>query len=161
MAKARAIPEGKGGVIPHLVVQGAAKAIDFYKKAFGAEEEMRLPTPDGRVLHAGLRIAGAHVFLADDFPESCGGTPRSPQALKGTPVTLHFYVDDVDAAIKRAQSAGAIVIMPAQDMFWGDRYGVVQDPFGHQWSLATHTQDLTPEQIAKNAQAACSQPPKK
>jgi PhnB protein len=159
MAKTRAIPEDKEGIIPHLVVRDAATAIEFYKKAFGAEEVMRLPAPDGRVLHAALAIGGTHVFLADDFPEWCGGKSRHPTALGGTPVTLHQYVNDVDAAIRRAQSAGATVKMPADDMFWGDRYGVIEDPFGHQWSLATHTRDVTPEEMSRAAKQMFSAPP--
>jgi PhnB protein len=126
------------GVVPHLVVSGGAAAIDFYKKAFGAEEIMRMPAEDGkRLMHAEIRIGPSTIYLADDFPEFCGGKSRSPASLGGTPVTIHQYVRDCDAAIKRAADAGATVTMPAQDMFWGDRYGQVKDPFGHQWSFAT------------------------
>jgi uncharacterized glyoxalase superfamily protein PhnB len=157
MAKTRAIPEGQEGLIPHLVVKDAAKAIEFYKSAFGAEELSRLPSPDGRIMHAALRIASSHVFLADDFPEYCGGKSRNPAALGGTPITLHTYVNDVDAAIKRAQSAGATVKSPATDMFWGDRYGVVEDPFGHQWSLASHIKDVSPEEMSRGAQQMIAQ----
>ena len=151
MAKARPIPEGQEGLIPHLVVNNAAKAIAFYKSAFGAEELSRVPSPDGRIAHASLRIASTHVYLSDDFPEFCGGKPRHPGALGGTPVTLHCYVNDVDAAIQRAQTAGATIKAPASDMFWGDRYGVVEDPFGHQWSIATHIKEVTPDDIARGA----------
>ncbi len=105
-----------------------ADAIEFYKKAFGAEEVVRMPAPDGtRIMHAEIRIGARPVFLADDFPEYCGGKSQSPKALGGTPVTIHRYVENCDAAIKRAQQTGATVKMPAQDMFWGDRYGVVTD----------------------------------
>jgi len=157
MAKTRPIPDGKEGIIPHLVVENAAKAIEFYKMAFGAEELSRVPSPDGRVLHAALRVGSSTVFLADDFPEWCGGKSRHPLALGGTPITLHQYVTDVDASIRRAHAAGAAVKAPAEDMFWGDRYGVVEDPFGHSWSLATHVKDLTPEEMARGAQQAFAQ----
>lgn len=126
------------GIVPHLVVDGAARAIDFYKKAFGAEEVRRVPAEDGkRLMHAQLQIGPSTLYLCDDFPEYCGGKSSAPTSLKGTPVTLHQYVKDCDAALKRAADAGAKVTMPAQDMFWGDRYGQVTDPFGHLWSFAT------------------------
>jgi uncharacterized glyoxalase superfamily protein PhnB len=153
------IPAGREGLIPHLVCSPCAKAIEFYKKAFGAEEMDRAPAPDGRIMHAAIRIGGAPVFLVDDFPEYCGGKSQTPQALGGTPVTIHRYVPDCDAAIERAQKAGATVQMPPADMFWGDRYGVVVDPFGHSWSFATHLRDLTPEEIAKGMEEAFAQPP--
>jgi PhnB protein len=159
MAKAKPIPDGCEGVIPHLVVKGGGDAIDFYKKAFGAEEVFRLPSPDGRIMHAELRVGDSLLYVADDFPEMCGGQSRNPRSLKGTPVTVHRYVNDVDKVLQRAKDAGASVKMPATDMFWGDRYGVVEDPFGHQWSFATHTQDLTPEQIGQAAAKAFSQGP--
>jgi PhnB protein len=140
------IPPGHENLIPHLVCNSCSEAIEFYKKAFGAEEVHRMPAPDGRrIMHAAIRIGKSYVFLVDDFPEFCGGVSSSPTALKGTPVTLHHYVENCDAAIKRAQDAGATVAMPAQDMFWGDRYGVVIDPFGHKWSFATHVKDVTPD----------------
>lgn len=142
------IPAGHENLIPHLVCDPCSQAIEFYKKAFGAEEVRRAPAPDGlRIMHAQIRIGNSFVFLVDDFPEFCGGKSESPAALKGTPVTIHRYVEDCDAAIERAVKAGATVLMPAGDMFWGDRYGVVTDPFGHKWSFATHIQDLTPEQM--------------
>jgi PhnB protein len=149
------IPAGSEGLIPHLVCDPCADAIEFYKKAFGAEEVCRMPAPDGgRIMHAEIRIGGRPLFLADDFPEYCDGKSSSPKALGGTPVTIHQYVEDCDAAIRRAADAGATVVMPAEDMFWGDRYGVVLDPFGHKWSLATHVSDLTPEEMAEAARAA-------
>ena len=151
------IPDGQEGLIPHLVCSPAAQAIDFYKKAFGAEEVHRMPAPDGkRLMHAAIRIEGRYVFLADDFSEYCGGKSQSPQSLGGTPVTIHRYVKDCDAAMERAVKAGATVVMPASDMFWGDRYGLVKDPFGHSWSLATHIADPTPEEMQKAMQAVCS-----
>jgi uncharacterized glyoxalase superfamily protein PhnB len=132
-------------ITPHLVVDGAADAIEFYKKAFGAQEVMRMPGPDGKLGHAMLRIGDSMLMLADEYPqwESFG-----PLALKGSPVTLHLSVPDVDAAFARALEAGATVRMPLADMFWGDRYGIVQDPFGHRWSLATHIRDVSPEEMA-------------
>lgn len=127
----------KHGLIPHLVVNGAAKAVEFYKVALGAVEVSRMPEENGtRLLHVELRIGDAAIFLCDDFPEFCGGTKRAPEQGKPTPVTLHLDVTDCDAAIARAADAGAIVNMPARDMFWGDRYGKVTDPFGHEWSFA-------------------------
>ena len=126
------------GIVPHLCVNGAAAAIDFYKKAFGAEEIMRMPEEGGnRLMHAEIRIGPSTVYLADDFPEYCDGKSRSATTLGGTPITLHQYVRDCDAAIKRAADAGATVTMAAQDMFWGDRYGQVKDPYGLQWAFAT------------------------
>jgi uncharacterized glyoxalase superfamily protein PhnB len=133
-------------LMPHLVCAGAAKAIDFYKKAFGAVEMMRLPGKDGRLIHAAVEINGACVMLVDEMPEWGALSPRS---LKGTPVTVHLNVDDVDAAFKRAVKAGATPIMPVADMFWGDRYGVIEDPFGHRWSIATHMRDMTAKEIQK------------
>lgn len=149
------IPAGHEGLIPHLVCESCSEAIAFYSKAFGAEEISRAPAPDGsRIMHAAMRIGKNVFFLNDDFPEFCGGQSQSPKALGGTPVTIHRYVPDCDAAIKRAQDAGAMVIMPAMDMFWGDRYGMVQDPFGHKWSIATHVKDLTPEEVMKGMNEA-------
>jgi uncharacterized glyoxalase superfamily protein PhnB len=154
------IPAGQEGLIPHLVCAPCAEALEFYKEAFGAEELCRMPAPDGtRIMHAAIKIDGRPVFLADDFPEYADGKSVSPKALGGTAVTLHRYVNDCDAAIKRAQQAGATVKMPAMDMFWGDRYGVVTDPFGHDWAFATHISDPTPEEVAQGAQAAFAQAP--
>ena len=156
---ANPIPAGSEGMIPHLVCDRCADAIEFYKKAFGAEERSRMPAPDGkRVMHAEILIDGRPLFLADDFPEYCGGKATSPKALGATPVTIHRYVKDCDAAMKRAEDAGATIKMPAMDMFWGDRYGVVVDPFGHSWSFATHQRDLSPDEVAKGAAAAFAHP---
>jgi len=148
------IPEGCEGIITHLCVKGGAEAIEFYKKAFGAEEMARMPGPDGRIMHAELRIGASLVYLGDDFPEFCGGKEHHPNALGGSPVTIHQYVKDCDAAIQKAAEAGATVTMPAADMFWGDRYGKVTDPFGHTWAFATHVRDMSPEEMAKAASAA-------
>jgi PhnB protein len=141
------VPDGMHTLTPHLVCDGAAAAIEFYKKAFGATEETRLPGHDGRLMHAQVRIGDSAVMLVDEWPDMGAVGPKK---LKGSPVTLHLYVTDVDAAYKRAVDAGATATMPPADMFWGDRYGVLQDPFGHQWSLATHQRDLTPEEITRN-----------
>ncbi|MGE0386990.1 MAG: VOC family protein [Gammaproteobacteria bacterium] len=151
MAGIKPIPDGASSVTPHLVIAGAAQAIDFYTRAFGAVEKFRLPTPEGRLMHAEIRVGNSTVMLVDDFPEHGS---RSPPTLGGTPITLHLYVEDADAVLARAAAAGARVIMPVQEMFWGDRYGVVEDPFGHRWSIATHVRDLSPEEIARAAAAA-------
>jgi len=141
------IPAGMHTLTAHIICEGAADAIAFYKKAFHAEELARLPGPGGKIMHAAVRIGDSVLMLMDDFAEwgSLG-----PKALKGTPVTLHLYVNDVDAAMKQAVDAGATLAMPAEDMFWGDRYGQVVDPFGHRWSIATHQFDYTPEEIQQN-----------
>ncbi|MDO9005320.1 MAG: VOC family protein [Aquabacterium sp.] len=138
------IPDGMHSLTPHLVCAGAAEAIEFYKKAFNATEMARLPGPDGKLMHAAVRIGDSVLMLVDEFPQ--WGT-LGPLALKGSPVVLHLYVEDVDAQVKQAVAAGAKLTMPVTDMFWGDRYGQVEDPFGHKWSVATHTRDLTPEEI--------------
>lgn len=131
-------------VSPHLVCDDASAAIDFYKRAFGAVEMMRLPTPSGKLAHACVTINEAPVMLVDENAEF---GMLGPKALGGTPVTIHLMVDDVDSFVARAQEAGATVVMPVADMFWGDRYGVLEDPFGHHWSVATHQRDLTLEEI--------------
>src|SRR5437868_2128191 len=124
MSKSNGIlPRGHENLIPHLVCSPVSEAIEFYKKAFGAEEVMRMPAPDGRMMHAEIRLGASYIFLADDFPEYCGGKSQTAKALGGTPVTIHRYVPDCDAAIKRAVDAGATLMMPPSDMFWGDRYG--------------------------------------
>lgn len=131
-------------VTPHLVCEGATAALEFYCKAFGAHEIMRLPGKEGRLMHAAIQIGDSDVMLADDFPEHGG---LGPKALKGSPVTLHLNVADVDAAYAQALAAGAQSRMAPADMFWGDRYAQVTDPFGHHWSLATHIRDVTPEEM--------------
>lgn len=149
------IPSSMEGLIPHLVCSPCAEAIAFYKKAFGAEETGCVMSPDGeRVMHASMTIAGHAFFMADDFPEYCDGASQTPLALGGTPVTIHRYVKDCDAAIDRAVEAGATVKMPPMDMFWGDRYGVVVDPFGHNWSIATHLREVSPEELKAGMEAA-------
>lgn len=146
MPKVKPVPEDMHTVTPHLVCAGAAAAIEFYKKAFGATEMMRMPAPDGRIMHACIRIGGSNVFLVDEMPE---WGALGPKALKGSPVTIHLQVEDVDAVAARAVAAGAKVTMPVADMFWGDRYGKLEDPFGHHWSVATHVRDVSPEEMKK------------
>jgi PhnB protein len=143
-----AIPEGFHTITPHLVCAGAAHALDFYARAFGAVEVSRLTGPDGRVMNAQLRIGDSMLMVCDEYPEHGGLGPRS---LKGSPVTVHLYVADVDASFDRAVAAGATAEMAPAPMFWGDRYGQLQDPFGHRWSLATREREMTPEQIRKEA----------
>ena len=148
----KAVPEGYHTLTPHLIVKGASEAIAFYKKAFGAEEIRRIPGPDGKsLIHAELKIGDSRLFLVDEFPEmGCLG----PLGIGGAPIFTHVYVEDVDAVFNQAVAAGAEVRMPLEDAFWGDRYGQLVDPFGHKWSLATHKEDLTPEEMGKRAQAA-------
>jgi PhnB protein len=156
--RVRAIPAGFHTATPGLTVRGAAEAIEFYKRAFGAQELMRMPGPDGKSLvHAEIKIGNSVIFLNDEMPDmGC----RSPQTLGASTAALHLYVPDVDAAFKRAVEAGAQVKMPVADMFWGDRFGRVADPFGHEWGLATHKEDLTPQAMAKRAQDFFAQMPK-
>ena len=138
-------------ITPHLVLRNADKAIEFYKKAFGAEEICRMPGPDGKsVMHAELKIGDSMVMLGDECPDMPG--PKSPESLGGTAVTISLYVEDVDKVYQQAVDAGATPSMPPMDMFWGDRYGKLTDPFGHDWGIATHKQDLTPEQMQKGAE---------
>jgi PhnB protein len=144
MTKVAPIPQGMHTVTPHLVCAGAAQAIDFYKRAFGATELMRVPGKDGRLMHASVRIGDSAVMLVDEMPE---WGALGPKALKGTPVTIHLYVEDVDAFAAGAVDAGAKVVMPVADMFWGARYGLLEDPFGHRWSVATQVRDVTPAEI--------------
>ena len=144
------IPPGMHTVTPHLVCAGAANAIEFYKEAFGATEVDRLAGPDGKLMHAMLRIGDSALMLVDEFPEMGA---RGPQALGGTSVTIHLSVPDVDASFARAVKAGASPRMPVMDMFWGARYGMLVDPFGHQWSIATQVKNLTIEQVRENFKA--------
>jgi uncharacterized glyoxalase superfamily protein PhnB len=146
MPKALPIPKGFTAVTPYLAIEGAAEAIEFYKRAFGAEEIARLPGPDGGVAHAEIRIGGAVIMLGEACPER---GVFGAKALKGSPVSIHLYVDDVDAVAARAQKAGAKVTMPVADMFWGDRYGTFEDPFGHRWGVATHMRDVSEAEMAE------------
>ena len=142
------IPEGYHTVTPYLVIAGAAKALEFYAKAFGAKERTRMEGPNGQVMHAEIQIGDSIIMLADEFPDM---GYRGPQAYGGTAVGLHLYVNDVDTLFKQALAAGAKEERPVQDQFYGDRTGTLRDPFGHQWSLATHKEDLTDEQIHERA----------
>ena len=147
------IPDGYHTITPHIVVKGAAEALEFYKKAFGAEELFRMSGPDGAsVVHAELKIGDSVLMMCEEFPDM--GT-KGPAAFGGTPVTMHLYVADTDEAFKRAVEAGATETMPIQNTFWGDRYGVVTDPFGHQWSIASRIEELTAEAFAKDAGCGC------
>jgi PhnB protein len=152
------IPTGFHTLSPHLIVNDGAAAIEFYKQAFGAQEQERLMAPDGKsLMHAELKIGDSMVMLGGEFPPDC----LSPKSRGGTGVFLHLYVEDADAAFARAVKAGCAERMPVSDMFWGDRYGQVQDPSGHCWSIATHKHDYTPEQIATNAKKFFDTMPKK
>jgi PhnB protein len=142
----RAIPEGFSRATPYLCCQGAAKAIDFYKAAFGATEEMRLAEPDGRIGHAEIRIGAAPIMLADEYPDM---GIKSPLSFGGTSVSIHLYVEDVDAVAKSAAAAGAKIVRPAQDQFYGDRSCTLEDPFGHRWMISTHKEDVSSEEMQR------------
>ncbi|MFZ0242989.1 MAG: VOC family protein [Desulfobacterales bacterium] len=151
MTTVKPIPEGMHTVTPHLICAGAAEAIEFYKKAFNAVEISRLAGPEGKLMHAMIRIGDSALMLVDEFPDWGSLGPRS---LKGSPVTIHLYVEDVDTFVERAVAVGAKITMPVADMFWGDRYGQLEDPFGHRWSVATHVRNLSPEEAQRAAQKA-------
>ena len=138
------IPDGMHSLTPHLICADAASAIDFYRRAFGAVETMRLPAPGGKLMHAAVRIGDSTLMLVDEMPE---WGALGPRALKGSPVTIHLSVDNVDAVVAQAVAAGAKVTLPVADMFWGDRYGQLEDPYGHRWSVATHIRALSPDEI--------------
>jgi PhnB protein len=145
------IPEGYHSVTPYLAVDDAAGAIDYYKNAFGAKERGRIEAPGGKIGHAELEIGDSLVMLSDALPQF---STRAPKELGGTSVSIFMYVEDVDAVVKQAIDAGATVTTEVADQFWGDRFGVVQDPFGHLWSIATHVEDVPPEEMAERAKAA-------
>jgi PhnB protein len=147
----KAIPDGFRTVTPYLIVDGAAKALEFYVRAFGAEETFRFPTPDGKIGHAEIRIGDSMVMLADEYP---GIGYKSPQAYGGTPVSICLYVADADKLFARAIAAGARVQRPVQDQFYGDRTGTLIDPFGHVWSISTHKEDVSPEEMQSRAKSA-------
>lgn len=144
------IPEGYHSVIPYLVIDGAAAALDFYKKAFGAEELMRMPGPDGKIGHAEIRIGDSHVMLADEHPEQ---GHRGPKSVGGTPVGIMIYVEDADAVFNAAIAGGATAVKPMEDQFYGDRSGSITDPFGHNWMIATHVEDVSPEEMERRMKA--------
>ena len=144
------IPEGYHSVTPYLHLRDAARAIDFYKSVFGATEVLRMDAPGGKIGHAEIKIGGSHVMLADECPDM---DIRSPQSFGGTPVSLLLYVEDVDALAERAVAAGAKLLSPLEDKFYGDRMGKLEDPFGHIWAIATHTEDVSPEELQKRVAA--------
>jgi len=148
------IPEGYHSLQIYLAVEDASKAIDFYKEAFGAEETIRMPGPDGKVAHAELQIGDSKLMLSDPFPHS---DVRPPSERGGPTASIFMYVDDVDATFEQAQRAGATVVSELEDMFWGDRFGTVADPFGHVWAMATHKEDLSEEEIAERSKAAMAE----
>ena len=152
----KSIPEGFHSATPSLTVRGADKALDFYKRAFGAVERMRMPGPGGKIVHAEIKIGDSIIFLSDEFAEMKGAS-RSPQTLGGASGGVCLYVADADAVFQQAVRAGAKPLMPLADMFWGDRFGSVTDPFGHIWAIATHKEDLTPEEIRKRQEAFFAQ----
>lgn len=151
----KAVPEGYGSITPYLTVDGAARAIDFYTAAFGARERMRLEAPGGKLGHAEIEIGGGVVMLSDPWP---GSHSAPPPAGGPVPVTIHLYVEDVDAGFARAIAAGATSVMPVKDQFYGDRSGMVRDPFGHVWYLATHVEDVPPEEMGRRMQAMGCKP---
>jgi PhnB protein len=148
MADVKPIPDGYPQVIPYLIVDGADAAIEFYVKVLGAKERMRMPGPDGKVGHAELELGGGLIMLADEFPDMDN---RSPKAIGGTSVTIHAYVEDVDSVFNAAVEAGAKELRPVENQFYGDRTGQFEDPFGHRWSVATHVEDVPPDEMEKRA----------
>lgn len=151
MSKVHYIPQGYNSVTPYLVVKGAAKAIEYYKKVFGATEVMRLPGPGDRIGHAELKIGNSHIMLADEFPEM---GHHGPSALGNSSVSILLYVEDVDSAVERAVADGAKILKPIEDQFYGDRSGFILDPFGHRWGVATHKEDVSPEEMEERAKKA-------
>jgi PhnB protein len=148
--KIKPIPEGYGSVTPYLIVQGAANAIDYYKKVFGATERMRMPGPDGKIAHAEIQIDGSYIMLADENPEMGA---RSPKTVGGSPVSLLVYVENVDRTVEKAVAEGAKVKSKVENKFYGDRMGGIEDPFGHQWYVATHVEDVSPEEMQRRMEA--------
>jgi PhnB protein len=148
--KVKPIPEGYGAVTPYLIVKGAADAIAYYVKVFGAVERMRMPGPGGRIGHAEIQIGGSTIMLADESPET---DARSPKTVGGSPVSLLVYVDGVDRTVERAVAAGAKLLRPVEDKFYGDRMGGIEDPFGHLWYVATHVEDVSPEEMKRRMAA--------
>jgi PhnB protein len=150
------IPEGYHSLQIYLAVEDASKAIDFYREAFGAEEVMRMPGPDGKIAHAELQIGDSKLMLSDPFPQS---QVRPPSERGGATASVFMYVEDVDATFDQATAVGADVVMQLEDMFWGDRFGTLSDPFGHVWSIATHKEDLSEEEMAERSKAAMAEMP--
>jgi PhnB protein len=150
-SKPKPVPDGYHTATPYLIVKGAAQAIEFYKKAFGATELMRMPQPGGKIGHAEIKIGDSPIMLADESPDVGA---RSPQSIGGSPVSIMLYVEDVDRIFSQAVAAGARVKRPVADQFYGDRTGGIEDPFGHLWYIATHKEDVSPEEMRKRAAAA-------
>ena len=148
------IPEGYHSITPYLAVDDAEKAIEFYKDAFGADEVIRMPGPEGKIAHAELQIGDSKLMLSDPFPQS---NVRPPSEVGGATASVFMYVEDVDATFEQAKLAGATVVSELENMFWGDRFGTVSDPFGHVWSIATHIEDLTEEEMAERSRAAMAE----
>ena len=149
-SKVKPIPDGHHTVAPYLAIKNAVSALEFYKKAFGATETYKLIIPDGRLGHAEIRLGDSLIMLSDEFPEFGG---KAPEALGGSPVSIHLYVEDVDAFVKRAVAEGARVLKPVADQFYGDRSGQLEDPYGHLWWVATHKEDVAPEEMQKRVRA--------
>jgi PhnB protein len=160
MAKTKAktrtkpVPEGYSTATPYLTVRGAAAALDFYRRVFDAQEVMRMPSPDGKIGHAEFKIGNSRIMIADEYPDM---GVRSPQSIGGTPVGIYLYVDDVDDRVSRAVAAGAKVLRPVEDKFYGDRSGSLEDPFGHTWHVATHIEDVAPDELRKRAESFMKQ----
>lgn len=149
-AAVKPVPEGYHTVTPYLIIRDAARAIEFYKKAFGATEFVRMPAPGGKIGHAEIKIGDSHIMLADESPEM---GYRGPQSIGGSPVSIVLYLEDVDAVVGRAVAAGAKLVRPVEDQFYGDRSGGVEDPFGHSWHISTHIEDVSPEEMKKRMAA--------
>lgn len=143
------IPDGYHSITPYLIVDGGQQALEYYQQAFGAEVEMLMPGPEGKVMHAEFRVGDSKVMLADEFPEHGA---LSPKSVGGTPVSLALYVEDVDSVFSKAVQAGGNELRPVQDQFYGDRMGTLEDPFGHKWTVGTHIEDVTPEEMAQRQQ---------
>lgn len=155
MAGVKAIPDGFRSITPHLVVKNGMQAIEFYKKAFGAEQVMVMPGPGGGLMHGEVKIGDSIVMLADEWP---GMHQKAPESLNGSTVVIGIYTSDCDALFNRATKAGATPVMPPTNMFWGDRYSQVKDPYGHVWSIATHVEDVSPDECGRRMQEAFSKP---
>ena len=153
MSPVKAVPDGYRSVTPYLIIDGAARALDFYKHALGAVERMRMPSPGGKVGHAEIQIGDSVIMLADEHPEMGA---RGPRAFGGSPVSIHLYVPDVDATVKAAVAAGAKLIRPVENQFYGDRLGSIEDPFGHHWHVSTHVEDVPPDELTRRAAARAS-----
>ena len=147
-SKVKPVPEGYRSVTPYMIVDDAARALDFYARIFGARERMRMPAPGGKVGHAEITIGDSVIMLSDEAPEMGA---RGPRAFGGSPVSIHLYVEDVDVTVKAAIASGAKLIAPVEDKFYGDRSGTIADPFGHHWHVATHREDVSPEEMARRA----------